>query len=288
MLNSYVLVMRMGFLLRIAPLTLIFMLLLSSRPGYSQSYPDAAAELSIPRSLGPVVDTSASLPSEPLAAVGPVIRPIEGKRRSKVNWEGILRQSACFLAVEQGFRLGTQGGTRSALKGNFIDDWFKSVTSTSGWGDGDDFLTNYIGHPMAGSVASNIFVNNDSGARELTFSWESPYWDSRLKAMAWAAIYSTQFELGPISEASLGNVGSHGNSMSGFVDLVVTPLGGFGWQVGEDVLDKYLITWIERKTQNRWILLLSRSFLNPTRSFANLMRLEIPWHRETRPGIWNR
>jgi hypothetical protein len=100
-------------------------------------------------------------------------------------------------------------------------------------------------------------------------------------------LYSTQFELGPISEASLGNVGYPGSSLSGAVDLVMTPLGGLVWQVGEDVLDKYFITRIEGWTSNRVILTLARGFLNPTRSFANLIRLRVPWTRDTRPGIWN-
>jgi hypothetical protein len=104
--------------------------------------------------------------------------------------------------------------------------------------------------------------------------------------MAWSAFYSVQFELGPISEASIGNVGYHGGSQSGAVDLVVTPLAGFGWQVGEEALDKYLIQKIETRTRNPVVLMLVRSFLNPTRSFANLMRGSVPWSRDTRPGIW--
>lgn len=233
----------------------------------------------------------ANLPLEP-PTVGPTIignnPPIEGVRRKQrgVDWGGVLSQSATFLGVEQGFRLGTQPNTRAALKGKFFDDWVKSVTSTEGWGDGDDFLTNYIGHPMEGSVAANIFVQNDSRGRNQVFGWNSAYWNSRLKATAWSAFYSTQFELGPISEASLGNVGYQGKSQSGAVDLVITPLAGLGWQVGEDVLDKYLIVKIETWTSNPMILMLARSVLNPTRSFANTMRIRVPWARDTRPGIW--
>jgi hypothetical protein len=206
-----------------------------------------------------------------------------GARRQGVDWGGIVAQSAAFILVEQGYRLGTQPGTREALKGEFFDDWFKSVKSTKGWGDGDDFLTNYIGHPMQGSVVGNIFVQNDPRGRNQVFGWNSGYWNSRLKATAWSAFYSTQFELGPISEASIGNVGHYGGSLSGYVDLVVTPLAGLGWQVGEDALDKYLIVRIETWTSNQVILKLARSFLNPTRSFANMMRMATPWSRSTRP-----
>jgi hypothetical protein len=42
---------------------------------------------------------------------------------------------------------------------------------------------------------------------------------------------------------------------------------------------------LENRTANRPLLLLARSFLNPGRSFANLMAFRVPWHRETRIGL---
>ena len=245
-----------------------------------------ASLLPYPVPAEPWVCAANSLPAANTFAFGtssPVVREVPHRG---VSWSEVLSQSLFFLSIEQGFRLGTQPGTREALKGEFFDDWFTSVKATQGWGDADDFLTNYIGHPMEGSVAGYIFVQNDPHGRYLIFDWSSSYWRSRLKATAWSALYSTQFELGPISEASLGNVGYPGSSLSGAVDLVMTPLGGLGWQIGEDALDKYLIMRIEGWTHNPMILTLTRGFLNPTRSFANLMRLRVPWHRDTRPGIW--
>ncbi len=235
----------------------------------------AVFSISEPRSVAATAPTSS--PSAPV---------IEGPPRRGVDWKSTILQSASFLMIEQGFRIGTQPGTREALKGKFFDEWFKSVTATHGWGDGDDFLTNYIGHPMEGAVVGNIFVQNDPKGRKQVFNWGAEYWNSRLKAMAWSTLYSTQFELGPISEASIGNVGYQGSSLSGAVDLVITPLAGFGWQVGEDALDKYLVVRIERWTSNKAIQMFARGVLNPTRSFANVMRLTVPWARDTRPGIW--
>jgi len=288
-LHPLVELMERSFRAFLTTTTVLLLLLAFCRPGECQSSSDTA-ETRFPQSLGGLTlgTTTSSLPSEPPIAISPMIRPVEGGKKRGVDWDGLLKQTSFFLAVEQGYRIGTQPNTRSALKGEFFDDWFKSVASTNGWGDGDDFLTNYIGHPMMGSVTGHIYVNNDPAARKQTFSWDSSYWNGRLKGMAWSAVYSTQFELGPISEASIGNVGNHGKSLSGFVDLVVTPIGGLGWQVGEDILDKYLVAWIETRTNNRWILVLSRSFLNPTRSFANMMRFGCPWNRETRPGVWYR
>ncbi len=252
---------------------------------------DAAKQVESASLNTPISDQLArpesSLPAlNTMAASTNAIEAVEAPRRH-IDWSGLINQSALFLSIEQGFRLGTQPGTREALKGPFFDDWFTSVKSTKGWGDADDFLANYIGHPMQGSVTGHIFVQNDPGGRYQTFNWSSAYWNSRLKATLWSAIYSTQFELGPISEASIGNVGYPGSSLSGAVDLVMTPLGGLGWQVGEDALDKYLVMRIETWTSNPVILMLARGFLNPTRSFANVMRLKVPWHRDTRPGIWN-
>jgi hypothetical protein len=214
--------------------------------------------------------------------------PFKEIHRPGLNWSGVLAQSALFLGIQQGWRIGFQSTTREALKGKFFDDWYDSVASTHGWGDGDDFLTNYIGHPMAGGVVGNIYVQNDSRGHLTTFGKNPAYWNSRLKGMLYTAVYSTAFELGPISEASIGNVGHMGNSQSGAVDLVVTPLAGFGWQVGEDILDRYLIVKIENRIRNPVVLMFARSVLNPTRAFANMMRFRVPWNRDTRPGVFGR
>ncbi len=67
-----------------------------------------------------------------------------------------------------------------------------------------------------------------------------------------------------------------------YVDLVVTPVVGTGWLVGEDLLDRYVIRYLERKIDNRVLRVLIKSFLNPTRSFANMLRGEKPWYRDNR------
>ncbi len=204
------------------------------------------------------------------------------------NWKGLLTQSALFLGIEQGWRLALQPGTREALKGPFFDDWFQSVLATHGWGDGDNFMTNYIGHPMEGGVTGNIFLQNYPRARKTTFGKSRLYWTSRLKGMAYTALYSTQFELGPVSEASIGNVGHMGTSQAGWVDLVTTPLAGFGWQVGEDILDLYFISKVETWTENPFVKMFFRTVFNPTRTFAQVLAFKVPWHRETRPGVFRR
>ncbi|HEU0186210.1 MAG TPA: hypothetical protein VFS27_12895 [Blastocatellia bacterium] len=211
---------------------------------------------------------------------------VESRRKNGFDWNAAFRQSMIFLAIEHAFRLATEEGTRAELKGPFFKDYFKAVRSLRGWDDGDPFLVNYIGHPMQGSVAGFIQIHNDPKGANEKVSLNKSYWRSRLKAFGWSFAYSTQFELGLFSEAAIGNVGMRSYAKSkhpmAYVDLVVTPVVGTGWLVGEDMLDRYLVWPLEDKIGNRVAGLLIRSFLNPTRSFANILRGQRPWYRDNR------
>ena len=206
--------------------------------------------------------------------------------KPKFQWGQVLMQSLFFTSVMNGFRLATEPSTRADLKGPFIKDYLSSVKRLRGWRDGDSFLVNYIGHPMQGAVSGFIYVQNEPDRDTLELGLRKAYWKSRVKAMSWAFLLSTQFELGPFSEASFGNVGLKPSEKSqhpmGYVDLVVTPTLGTAWLVSEDTLDRYLIRKIEKWSSNRLVRALTRSFLNPTRSFANLMRFRPTWHRDDR------
>ncbi|MFL6466618.1 MAG: hypothetical protein ACJ72Z_01530, partial [Pyrinomonadaceae bacterium] len=108
---------------------------------------------------------------------------------------------------------------------------------------------------------------------------------SRMKAMAWSALWSLQFEMGPLSESSLGNVGqklhANGKSRLTYLDLVVTPTFGTGLAIAEDIIDKYVVArWIERKIGNRPLRNILSGLITPTTSFANLLRGHTPWYRE--------
>ena len=197
------------------------------------------------------------------------------------NWEGAATQSLFFLGIEHAQRL-TQEKTRNELKGPFFPDWKDSVAGLHGWSDGGSFFTNYIAHPMQGGVSGFIQIQNDAHGRSLEFSGSRTYWNSRMRALGWAAIYSTQFELGPISEATIGNVGKK-KGTAAYVDLVVTPTGGLGMIVLEDVLDKYLLKKLEQRTVGIGKRRLYRVLFNPQRSLANFLRGKAPWHRDSRP-----
>ena len=195
------------------------------------------------------------------------------------HWSTAFKQSLVFLGVQHGYAM-TQPKTRQDLRGPFFKNYVRSVKSLHGWEDGGRFFTNYVAHPMQGSLLGFIQIQNDPKGMTLSFDNSNAYWRSRLKALAWSAAWSTQFEIGPVSQASIGNVGLHGKQT--YVDLVVTPIGGFGWIVLEDFVDKNIINMIERRSSgNFYIKIASRTFLNPSRSAANLLRFKPPWHRDS-------
>jgi hypothetical protein len=227
-------------------------------------------------------------PGTPPRSMGREFTVLHSETPPRFHWRPALWQSSRFLLVMHAFRLSTEPSTRAELKGPFWGDYFDSVLGMGGWRDGDPRLVNYVGHPLEGAVAGFIFLQNDDRGRAAEFNIRSKtYWKSRLLSTAWISVYSLQFELGLVSEASIGNVGKvarrDGGSYMGTVDLVVTPTLGLVAIVGEDFLDKYAIIPIERRTDNRALRALARGFLNPGRSFANVMRGKPPWHRDTRP-----
>jgi len=202
-----------------------------------------------------------------------------------VDWKSLFWQSSFSLGVMHGFRIVREQQTRDDLKGPFFADWFGAIGSMHGWNDGDEFHVNYLGHPMQGGVTGFMFVQNDRKYRRLEYDWHDPnYWKSRLRAMGFAWAYSEQFEIGPASEASLGNI-QRLYPAYGFVDHVVTPVFGLGWMVAEDVADKYFVKWVEAHTTNPWVRALVRSWVNPCRSYSNFMAFKRPWERYTRPGV---
>jgi hypothetical protein len=206
--------------------------------------------------------------------------------QKRVNWRGLFRDAGTLLAVEHAFRIATEPGTRKGLSGPFLKNYWRAVENLHGWADGDELYVNWVGHPMQGAVAGYIFVQNDIPAyRYSSFGKNRDYWKSRLRSLAFSYAYSVQFEIGLVSEASIGGIQSQ-SPQQGFVDHVVTPVFGVGWMIAEDALDKYLVRRLEDHVRNRYAVLLVRGFLNPARSFANVMKFEVPWHRDTRPDLF--
>jgi hypothetical protein len=137
---------------------------------------------------------------------------------------------------------------------------------------------------MNGAVAGYIWQQNDPRFRTTEFGKDPAYWKAKLRGAAFAWAQSEQFEIGPFSEASIGKVQSE-FPQQGFVDHAITPAMGLAWTLAEDSLDKYLIKGIEDRTGNRWIRMMARMGLNPSRTFANVLAFRVPWYRYTREGI---
>lgn len=201
--------------------------------------------------------------------------------QKNVNWNGVVRQTALSLAFQHAFRVAAQPKTRAELSGPFFKDYIHSLHGISGWDDGDSDFVNYVAHPIMGATAGFIYIENDRrGNVDLGLSGR--YWSSRLRATGFAAAYTVAFEVAPISEASIGNVGLNSGT-NGAVDFVMTPIGGLGMMVAEDALDKHVLRPLERSSSSRWLVATLRCVLNPARSTVQITRFKPPWRRAGRP-----
>jgi hypothetical protein len=220
----------------------------------------------------------------------------------KIHWGPILKQSLGFLVFEHTFRIANDRYARHLLWHKpFWEDYIDSLQhfDMGRWGDGDDFLVNYIGHPLQGSVTGNIFIQNDPHGRSERFGKSGAYWKSRFRAMLYAAAYSTYFEAGPVlSEAALGNEGGYvyvpkcglapcsipgrhlkpPTNNTGWVDFVITPTVGTGWIVMEDAIAAKIVDPLAGNSQSlTWKIV--RGSLAPSRTMANFLQGKLPWYR---------
>lgn len=198
------------------------------------------------------------------------------------TWKGAIADSLRLLMIEHTTRIAFQSKTRAELGGSFFRDYARSVKFPDTWEDGDSWVVNYLGHPIHGAASGFIWLDHEDGSHDPTLGFSKEYWASRGRALAWAASYSMQFEFGPLSEASIGNVGLRPGT-TGWVDHVVTPAGALGFMLAEDALDRYLIARIESWTGNRVIRSVSRTLLNPSRTLSNVAQGRAPWFRAVRP-----
>ena len=83
------------------------------------------------------------------------VTSVESASARGVDWGGLARDSFLFLAVENAFRCATEQGTRDGLSHPFFQGYLNSVGNLHGWGDGDPFYVNYVGHPMQGAVSGD-------------------------------------------------------------------------------------------------------------------------------------
>ena len=203
---------------------------------------------------------------------------------TKVRWRPAIQEALLATATWHIFNIWTEAGTRDALNGPWLKDYLRSVGELRGWSDSDRFMAPYASHPIGGSIFGYILRQNDPKYRDVQWGDGRDYFVSVLRSMAWTAVWHTQWKIGPISEASIGNVMLHASP--GFITLVDTPTLGAVTMIAEDAADRYAIMGLENRTANPGLILLARCFLNPGRSFANVMAFKHPWARETRIGIF--
>jgi hypothetical protein len=208
----------------------------------------------------------------------------QGEYPGKFRWRVSFQEALLFTGIMHTFNLATEAGTRDALNGHWFRNYTDSVSQLRGWSDSDTFMAPYVGHPIEGSVFGFIQRQNDPKYKLVQYGDGREYWISMLRSMAFAAVWHTQWKIGPISEASIGNVMLHASP--GFITLVDTPTLGFVTMFAEDVTDRYLLMGLENRTDNRVLIILARSFLNPGRTFSNMMAFRPPWVRDTRLNLF--
>jgi hypothetical protein len=254
--------------------------------GPSLSSGVTASSIDAPAAAGTPAPSALQFPPSSLPAPLPLVTRSTPAVDARTDVSGAIVDSFKQLAWEHGIRVAFQDKTRRELGGSFWRDYKRSIRVPHQWEDGDSWLVNYIGHPIHGASAGYSWIDHGPEAsREIGLS--RGYWMGRARTLAWTAGYSLQFEFGPLSEASIGNVGSSPET-TGWVDHVVTPIGAFGLIVAEDALDRYFVKWVERRTANRFYRATLRLMFNPARTMSNTLRGRAPWHRPGRPLAWDR
>lgn len=226
-------------------------------------------------------------------------------RKPGFRWKRALFESFTFLSIEQAYVVKDDFRWVVIENGvpfnHYWSDYKQSLSTWvhSGWDDGDQVLYSYVGHPIQGAMAGYIQIQNDPQGEKLEFSNTKAYWWSRFKALLWNAAYSTQWNIGPLSELTVEKYGTTARQPwnqngtwpctkkpcvtgVGQVDLVITPVGGFAWILTGDLLDKHVAHHLEGATRNRFLIDVVRCALNPIRGGANMLHGRRPWYRATR------
>ena len=179
--------------------------------------PFARSQSDAPRSSSWLDRSPSVSSSSSIGASNPAVQsralPPASPAEEPYHWKGLLLQSLAFQLLEHGPRIMAADAADRHLLFNkpFWSDYWASLGQFNmrRWNDGDSFIVNYGGHPMQGAISGYIEVQNDPRGRGLQFSRDRRYWNSRFRAFLWATVYSTEFEIGPLSEASIFNEGGY-------------------------------------------------------------------------------
>ncbi|PSH03277.1 MAG: hypothetical protein CXZ00_13180 [Acidobacteria bacterium] len=253
----------------------------------------------VPRSLPPPPDASRIALGDraPLPTFISVPSTTATANANKFQWKQAIVQSVGMTLALQTWRVAMDPGIRYQIAHKpFFHDWFVSYTDyhMDRWSDGDNFIVNDVGHPLGGAAHGRIFLQNDPKSRA-PISLHNGYWKSRLRALAWMTFWSTQFEVGPLSETAIGNQGGYTyvpgcgtrssclhpkypntTNNTGWTDFIITPVAGLGWILAEDMIDRYIVTPVARNHSIVGGRILRTAF-EPSRSFAALFAGKFPW-----------
>jgi hypothetical protein len=213
-------------------------------------------------------------------------------KECRVHWHQLIITASVFNAFQNAGNLYTGYWYRyETTTGKWLQRWFNSDLGWhwNQWSDGNPFLDDYIAHPMMGSITDYMWIQNDPKGMTVEFGNNRAYWRSRFRALIFSTAYSFEWKFGPFGEAGVGHNGDHTTDYrngklqndTGDVELVTTPIGGLGWNVAEDVMDKYVVERLEARPRGSVALLLI-SFLTPSRATANIFRFRPPWYRDGR------
>lgn len=260
----------------------------------------ASDAVSLPDAPGSGIETAAADP-QPIETL-----PVRSQRETDLacqsgslhgkpcrsHWLPILWQSFEITAAENLGNIAFDSETRHDLVTNpYWSTYVKCVKQFryDQWRDDDSFMVDYVAHGLQGGIVAYIFEQNSPTGRGLVYVNNGNYWRSRLKGMAWVAVYEVQWKIGPASEASIGNSGlntyftprvkGRSTNETGFQDFVDTPVVGFGWNIGEDALDRFLMPKIWSRTHNKWVLAVA-SVMTPSKAAANMLRYKPPYYRD--------
>ena len=215
-----------------------------------------------------------------------------------IHWGSLMREWWLWVATEQTERIVRESKTRDQLSGPFFGDWFNSVSDYhfDNWNDGGKVFTSYLAHPTQGAVAEAIFWQNNDHVRFSEQDFHSArYRNALLQAFAFATVDAVLWKVGPLSEASIGNVGLPVHwwdkdckmyhicvDRTGVSDMVMNEVGGTGITIAFQWLDKHVQKGIEERSESRAWIDTTRILTNPPASVANLMRFRRPWYRDNR------
>jgi len=278
---------------------------------------DAASSGSPLDRIGEGSITAANIPDAPSSNMPPSATAFSEPDKNATSetkpegfhWRRALEESGTFLVVEQAWVVHTDFRWVVSENGipfnHYWRDYKQSLTRwwEAGWSAGENPMYNYVGHPIQGAITGYIEIQNDPKSRNLEFGKTKAYWWSRVKATLWNGVYSTQWSIGPLSEMTVEKYGSNDrqpwnadgsypcNTKTcywgvGKVNLVMTPVGGLGWELAEDWMDKNIVRRVESRSSNRSLIDFTRCTFNPIRGAANILHGNRPWYR-ARDSSWD-